>query len=290
MTHLAIWAIRFVALLPLSWLRWIGTLLGYLLWLGVGKRRAVVQANLDACFPAIGREERRRMCRRVFVRFAQSWLDRGWIWHASEDLLRRRLKLVGRDQDIVLLGGNESVLVFAPHFFGLDAAATAVTLHLRRPLASIYTRQSNAVADAWIAKGRKRLGGVFLYRRLDGPKPLIAALRAGSLLYLLPDMDFGPRDSVFTPFFGMQAATVPSLSRFAKLGRAKVVPVWARMMRWGYEVQVMPAWSGFPSDDALADTARMNCWLEEQVRANPDQYYWLHRRFKTRPPGETSIY
>lgn len=289
-TRLAIGAIRLVALLPLPWLRWLGSALGHGVWIVVGPRRAVVDANLRVCFPQLDQAQRRRMVRAVFVRFAQAWLDRGWLWHGSEQLLRQRLSLQGQNQDIAVLSGKEPVLVFAPHFIGLDAGWTALALHLRRPLATLYTRQSNAIADAWVAQGRQRLGEVRLFQRLDGPKPLLASLRAGSLLYLLPDMDFGARDSVFVPFFGVPAATVTSLSRFAKLGRAKVAPVLTRMTPDGYVVQVMPAWSDFPSEDALADTARMNRWLEEQVQADPQQYYWLHRRFKTRPPGAASIY
>ena len=289
-TRLAIGAIRLAALLPLPWLRWLGKLVGQVVWLVVGKRRAVVDANLRICFPQLGQAQRRRLVRTVFVRFAQAWMDRGWLWHGSEPLLRQRLRLLGQDRDIALLRGKEPMLVFAPHFVGLDAGWTALALHLRRPLATLYTRQSNAISDAWVAQGRQRFGEVRLFQRFDGPKPLLASLRAGALLYLLPDMDFGPRDSVFVPFFGVPAATVTSLSRIARLGRAKVVPVMARMTGNGYEVQVMPAWSDFPSDDALADTVRMNRWLEEQVQADPSQYYWLHRRFKTRPPGETSVY
>lgn len=290
MTRLAIGLIRLVALLPLPWVRWIGKLVGLAIWLVVGKRRAVVDANLRACFPQLGQEQHGRMVRAVFEHFAQAWMDRGWLWHGSERLLRQRLNLVGQDLDIDLLRGKEPVLAFAPHFMGLDAGWTALALHLRRPLATLYTRQANASADAWVAQGRQRLGDVRLFQRLDGPKPLLASLRAGSLLYLLPDMDFGPRDCVFVPFFGVAAATVTSLSRFAKLGRAKVMPVLTQMTPKGYDVHVMPVWPDFPSHDALADSIRMNRWLEEQVLAMPEQYYWLHRRFKTRPPGEASIY
>ncbi len=165
-----------------------------------------------------------------------------------------------------------------------------MALYLQRPLTTLYTRQSNPVADHWVAQGRKRLGDVRLFRRDDGPKPLLASLRQGELLYLLPDMDFGPRESIFTPFFGVQAATVTSLSRFAKLGRARVVPVLARMTAAGYEVQVLASWPDFPSGDAAADAAQMNRRLEGYVIERPDEYYWLHRRFKSRPYGDPPVY
>jgi KDO2-lipid IV(A) lauroyltransferase len=115
-------------------------------------------------------------------------------------------------------------------------------------------------------------------------------LRRGGVLYLLPDMDFGPTQSVFVPFFGVPAATVPSLSRFARLGRARVMPVLTRLTRTGYEIELLPVWDGFPTGDAIADTTLMNHRLETWIREMPEQYYWVHRRFKTRPPGEPAVY
>ena len=110
------------------------------------------------------------------------------------------------------------------------------------------------------------------------------------MFYLLPDMDFGPSDSVFVPFFGVPAATLPSVPRFARLGRAKVITVLPRITPQGYTVELMPAWKDFPGDDAVADTALMNRRLEGFIATMPEQYYWVHKRFKTRPPGETGVY
>jgi Kdo2-lipid IVA lauroyltransferase/acyltransferase len=121
-------------------------------------------------------------------------------------------------------------------------------------------------------------------------REITQSLRAGEPLYLLPDMDFGDKGAEFVPFFGTLAATVPSLSRFARLGKAKVVPVITRLTPTGYDVQVLPAWQDFPSADAHADTARMNAELEGYIRSMPAQYYWVHKRFKTRPPGEAELY
>ncbi len=289
-TRFAILAIRLVGLLPLSWVRLLGRALGYVLWIVAVPRRSIVGANLRECFPELGAAERARLNRAVFVSFAQSWVDRGWLWHAKPDLLRRRLRLVGKPQDLLALQDRQPTLAFVPHFVGLDALLTTLALHLQRPLATLYTKQANPVADRWVVQGRERLGDVRLYQRADGPKPLIASLRGGALLCLLPDMDFGSRDSIFVPFFGVQAATVTSLSRFAKLGRARVIPMVARMTDAGYEVRVLEAWSDFPSADTRADTVRMNRCLEGYVKDCPDEYYWLHRRFKSRPAGAPPVY
>ncbi|RZJ57830.1 MAG: lipid A biosynthesis acyltransferase, partial [Acidovorax sp.] len=131
---------------------------------------------------------------------------------------------------------------------------------------------------------------VRMLNRSHGVKPIIANLRQGGLLYLLPDMDYGRNDSVFVPFYGVTTATIPSLSRFARLGRAKVVGVYSRMTPTGYVAEVSPAWANFPTDDVDADTERMNRELQAVIDTMPEQYYWVHKRFKTRPEGEPGLY
>lgn len=278
---------RLIGHLPLPWVRGLGWALGWLLYLLAAPRRHVASTNLRLCFPEKSQADIRALVIRTFVHFAQAWLDRGWLWHGAPELVRRRLSLAGAVSE---LQGREPVVIFAPHFVGLDAGWTALTQQLPRHFTTIYTDQSNKVLDAWILVGRQRFGSARLFGRADGVKAIVAALRSGDPLYLLPDMNFGLEDSVFVPFYGVSAATVPSLSRFARLGRAKVVPVITRLTRQGYEVQVMPAWQGFGSDDAVADTARMNQHLQTYIDSMPDQYFWVHKRFKNRPPGVPPVY
>lgn len=278
---------RLVGVLPLSWVRALGWGFGWVLYLLVRPRRRVVHANLRLCFPQLDARRRRALAIETFIRFAQAWLDRGWLWHGAPDVTRRRLTLTGA---VAELQGETPTVIFAPHFMGLDAGWTALTQQLPRRFTTIYTNQANPVVDAWILAGRRRFGQGRLFGRIDGVKTIVAALREGEPLYLLPDMNFGPEDSVFVPFYGVPAATVPSLSRFARLGRAKVVPVVTRMTKTGYEVRVMPAWADFPTDDAEADTARMNRSLQDYIDAMPGQYYWVHKRFKDRPAGSSPVY
>lgn len=282
-----VWVMQRLAYLPLAWVRTLGWLLGWVLYALVLPRRRVVFINLRLCFPKLSQQDLRALARQTFIHFAQAWLDRGWLWHGPDDLVRQRLTLTGA---LDALQGSEPVVIFAPHFVGLDAGWTALTQQLPRHFQTIYTPQSNHVLDDWILAGRQRFGQAQLMLREDGVKPLVAALRQGDPLYLLPDMSFGLSESVFVPFYGISAATVPSLSRFAKLGRAQVVPVITRLTPQGYTVEVQPAWKDFPTDDALADTARMNLQLQTYIDAMPDQYYWVHKRFKTQPPGQTAPY
>ena len=278
---------QLMAFLPLPVIRALGTGLGWLLYALVAPRRRVVHTNLALCFPERNDAERRQLARQTFVYFAQAWLDRSWLWHAPKAWVARRVHLTGAVDE---LSGTDPTVIFTPHFVGIDAAWGGVAQRVERLSTTIYTNQSNKLVDAWILRGRQRFGNMRLFGRIDGVKPIITALRQGQPLYLLPDMDFGPDDSVFVPFYGVQTATVPSLSRFARLGRARVVAVLARMTPQGYEVEFTPAWKDFPTDDLLADTARMNAHLQTYINTMPAQYYWVHKRFKTRPEGQDSLY
>ncbi|HQO54612.1 MAG TPA: lipid A biosynthesis acyltransferase, partial [Ottowia sp.] len=286
-THPGVWLMRALAPLPLPWLRALGDVLGRLLFALARRRRHIALVNLRLAFPAWSEAERMDVARRSFIAFAQSFIDRAWVWHAPDAVVRQRIRLTGAVDE---LRRPEAAVLFAPHFYGMDAGGAAIMQQAVAKGGSIYSPQSGAATDAWVRAGRERFGDVVLINRRDGVKPVVKSLREGRYLYLLPDMDLGPEESVFVPFFGVPAATVPSLPRLARLGRARVVPTVTRMTPGGYEVQVHPAWSGYPGDDPVADTALMNRRLEDWIRTMPEQYYWVHKRFKTRPAGEPSVY
>lgn len=278
---------RLIAPLPLPIVRGMGWLLGQLLYLLIWPRRKIVRVNLSLCFPSMPPLERKQLERQVFVRFAQAWLDRSWLWHGSREQLAQRLQVTG---DVRALTDEPRLVLFSPHFVGLDAGGVAITKEQMRPLCSIYASQRNAVVDAWILEGRKRFGGLRLFARMEGVREIAASVEAGEALYLLPDMDFGVHGAEFVPFFGVNAATVTSLSRFSRLCKAKVITLSNRMTAQGYEVNFSAPWENFPTRDAKLDTERMNRELEALVKLAPDQYYWVHKRFKTRPQGEPSVY
>ena len=278
---------RFLALWPLPLLRALGWLLGHLLFALAHSRRHIVEVNLGLCFPQLSAAQRGRMAKRHFVVLVQSLLDRSWLWHGSELVLRRRLSVKG---DVRPLQGAEPVVMLAPHFVGMDAGGTVLTMLQGVSMASIYTRQRNPTLDEWVRQGRNRSGRIKLYFRQQGVKQIVSGLRGGDKLYLLPDMDFRREDSVFVPFYGIEAATVPSLSRFARLGRAQVMTVVTRLTPQGYCLEVGPVWPDFPTPDTLADTAQMNRVLQSVIDTMPEQYYWVHKRFKTRPEGEPGLY
>ncbi|RZJ13324.1 MAG: lipid A biosynthesis acyltransferase [Acidovorax sp.] len=285
--RLGVWFMRVLARLPLPVLRNMGWLIGRTLFVLAAPRRRVALRNLALCYPDAPEAQRRVWAQETFVVFCQSWLDRSWLWFAPRDVVQARVKLTGAVQE---LEGDTPTIIFAPHFYGMDAGGSALTLHTSRAFTSIFSTHPDPAVDAWFREGRQRFGDVRMLNRNDGVKPIIANLRKGGLLYLLPDMDFGRNDSLFVPFFGVQAATVPSLPRFARLGRAKVIAMVTRLTPAGYVAEISPAWPGYPTEDAEADTALMNANLQRYIDVSPGQYYWVHKRFKTRPEGEASVY
>ena len=279
--------------LPLAVLAPIGRGLGLLLYAFVGARRRVALRNLELCLPELPASGRRRLAREHFRWLGRSIIERGVLWYAPPARLKRLIHIEG---DVTLAERSERpVMWLVPHFMGLDVAGASVLLFQRHRAASIYQEQSNPVMDAAMRRGRLRLseeGNAEIYPRSHSAKPLLRAIRRGDAFFNLPDMDFGERDAAFVPFFGVPAATLLAPSRMARAMNMVVQPVLALMLPGGqgYRVQFLPPWEQFPTSDALVDTARMNAWIEEEIRRHPAQYLWVHKRFKTRPPGEAPLY
>lgn len=272
--------------LPLPALRAIGGGLGKVLYALGRERRKVALINLRLCFPEKSEAEREELARRHFIAFSRAVLDRTLGWWASKERLERIIRITGVEH----LNDPEGrpVIMLSPHFVGLDAGATRISMFVRG--CSVYSNQKNPVFNKLLYDGRIRFTDAVLLSRQDGMRKIIKAMKDGYKFYYLPDMDFGPKESIFVPFFGVQAATIPGVSRLARLTGAKVVACITRQVKDGYEVEVMPAWSDFPGESVEADTAYVNRFIEEQVLRMPEQYFWLHKRFKTRPPGEQRFY
>lgn len=297
--HTTVTSLATRALLGLLWLlHWLplgaqagfGRALGALLYRLAGSRRRIALRNLELCFPQMTLAERAALAREHFGWLGRSIVERGLLWWAPRERLARLIHVEG-EVDLAERS-DRPVMWLVPHFMALDVAGAAVLLFQKKKGASIYQQQTNPVMDAIMRRGRLRLGNAVIFPRSDSAKPLIREIRQGSGFFNLPDMDFGERDAAFVPFFGVSAATLLAPSRMARLLNMVVQPVLAEMLPGGqgYRVRFLPPLTDFPSDDALADTARMNRWIEEQIRANPAQYLWVHKRFKTRPAGEASLY
>ena len=275
------WILHFF---PLRMQSFVGNALGVPVFLFIRERRDVTRINLAKCFPQKSFLERERIARAHWRSFMRSFLERGNLWWGSAQAIRRMVRIDGTEH---LPTGK--VILLAPHFVGLDA--TLSRLSLDYPVAMMYSRQKDPRFDRLMLRGRTRFRGQ-MFPRQAGIKEGLRAIESGALYYYLPDLDFGAHRAVFVPFFGVPAATVTGLSYIARETGAAVVPCVTRMLPGGegYVATLYPAWRDFPSGDDVADARRMLAFIEERILEMPEQYFWLHKRFKTRPAGEARFY
>jgi Kdo2-lipid IVA lauroyltransferase/acyltransferase len=286
LTQIGIGFLWLIHLLPLRVIGWIGAAAGVALFhLGRGR---VTLINLKACFPEMSDAARRKLARCHFIAVSRSFLELGILSWSSKERIKAIVRL--EDAEHLSGAGHRPVILLAPHFVGLEMGGSRIAVELRS--ATLYSRQKNAALEALVVRTRTRFGNVALFPRQEGLRGAIRAIRDKRAFYFLPDQDFGSRDSIFVPFFGVAAATAPILSRLSKLTGALVVPCVTRQLPGsaGYVMRFYPAWKDFPSADRAADTRRMNEFIEDRVREMPEQYLWIHKRFKTRPTGEADFY
>jgi KDO2-lipid IV(A) lauroyltransferase len=286
MTRIALFLMWLLHWLPLPVLAACGRLFGRLLFRFGRERRRVALVNLGLCFPDMSEAQKSALAVRHFEAFGRSFLERGLLWWASAARIRRLVKVEGMERLEALQG--RPVILLVPHFVGLDMGWTRLTLE--RDMVSIYANQKNLLFNAALHRGRLRFGGSELLSRQEGTRRAIKAMKAGRPFYYLPDMDYGRRDTIFVPFFGVPAATITGMSRLARMTGAAVLPVITRMEGNRYVVAIGEPWADFPGDSIEADTRRMNAFIEAEILKMPEQYFWLHKRFKTRPRGENKVY
>jgi KDO2-lipid IV(A) lauroyltransferase len=286
MTRLIIALMWLLHWLPLPLLALVGKALGLALYLLVGERRKVTLTNLGLCFPGLSAAQTSALARRHFMAFGRSIVELGLWWWASPARIRRLVRLEGGER--LAAYKDKPVILLVPHFVGIDAGW--IRMALEQGLVAIYTRQKNRVFEAAMNDGRLRFGNCDLASRQEGTRKALKAMKGGRFFHYSPDMDYGPKESIFVPFFGVQTATITGLSRLARLTGATVIPVITRMEGSGYVARVGEPWAAYPGDDEIADARRLNAFIEAEVERSPEQYYWLHKRFKTRPPGEAKFY
>ena len=276
--------------LPLPILGRIGNGVGSLLFVLLHHRRHIALTNLRLCLPDLDDQERLRIARAHFQGYARSVLERGILWWASPERLRRLIQIV---QAVPTSTAAARPTIFlCPHFVCLEVAGVAITM--AGPACSMYTAQRNRIFNEALRKGRLRFtpDERNLIARESGIKPIIRAMRDGRPFLMLPDMDFGRRESVFVPFFGVPAATLTAPARLTTATDGQVIPVVTRFLPnyEGWQVIFYPPWDNYPGADIEAATARMNAFIEARVLEAPSEYFWSHKRFKTRPQGLAGVY
>ena len=274
--------------LPLPILGRIGKAVGSVLFMVLRKRRHITLTNLRLAMPELSEQQRVALARQHFQAYSRSIWERAILWWAPQARLRRLIKVEPRVPLEQIQAGP--TILLCPHFVCLDVAGVAVMLETS--LCSIYVQQKNKAFDDVLRAGRSRFRPVKLFSRKEGVKPIIRAMRDHLPYFMLPDMDFGEKDSAFVDFFGTPAATLTAPGRIAASTGAAVIPVVATFLPdyEGWKVTFYPAWEDYPGDDMVTAARRMNAFIEERVREAPAEYFWTHKRYKTRPEGEVSPY
>ena len=276
--------------LPLPLLGRFGAAIGSLLFATLRSRRHIALTNLRLTMPELSEAERVDIARRHFQAYSRSVWERAILWWAPEARLKRLIQIEPNGVIPVAEMTSKPTILLCPHFVCLDVAGAAIAMEASA--SSMYVTQKNAAFDQVLRAGRARFKPVKLFTRQDGIKPILRALRDKLPYFMLPDMDFGEKDAEFVPFFGVEAATLTATARIAATTGAQVMPVIATFLPnyQGWRVKFYPVWDNYPGDDMVAATRRMNQFIEERVREAPAEYFWTHKRFKTRPNGEPSLY
>ena len=277
-----------VARLPLALLFPLGKQLGRLLFRCGGRRRRITEANLGLCFPDLGPSEVQALEGRVFEAVALGVLELCLVWLNPGRDLRRRVRVEGERLFQDALAQGRGLLLLGGHFAALDICAPA--LCALGPVDALYRGNRNPVWERLQVRGRRRCFNAVLERK--DVRGALRSLKAGRALWYAPDQDYGPKHFVFAPFFGIDAATITAPARLAAANQTPVLMLTQHRdyAARTWTMRFAPPPPNFPSGDEREDAAAVNRAIEAAVREHPEQYLWLHRRFKTRPPGEEGFY
>ena len=288
LTRLGVFIFWMIHFLPFRIIVAIGNGTGLLLYFLAAERRRVGDINLKLCFPDMSDEARKKLLQDHFRMFGRGLFERSILWWSSAARINSLIRIEGVEHFEAISG--QPAILLTPHFVGMDVGGQWIAQHT--DTVCMYSNQKNMYLTELLLEKRARFRNQRLYSRQQGLRPILKGMRAGMPFIYPPDQDQGIRDGAYVPFFGVPAATMTSVSRLAQMTGAKVVPCITRLLPGseGYVLTFYPAWENYPSGDDIADTRRMNEFIEQRVLEMPEQYFWLHKRFKTRPEGEKKFY
>lgn len=281
--------LRLMAALPFAWQLRLGRGLGQVGRRLARRRRHVVRVNLTLCFPDLSPAERERLLAEHFAALGAGLFETAMAWWAPDEQIRRLVRVEGVAHLDKALQEGRGVILLTGHFTTLELGARFLTRHCS--FHAIYRRHDNPLFQTIMRDWRERRSGYPPLTRTD-MRGMIRALRKGRAVWYAPDQNFGAEEGVFVPFFGVSTYTTTATARLARIAGARVVPYFPQRLPGtaGYVIRILPALEDFPSDDLTADSRRVNELIEAAAKHCPEQYYWVHRRFKSRPPGEKDCY
>lgn len=278
---------RLSVILPASWQLAIGNSIGQLMWLFAKDRARIARRNLELCFPELTDLQRQDLLRRNMHTMGMMPLETALSWWASDETLAKRVDYQGLVHLQAALAKGKGVILLTGHFTSMELGGRLIML--KQPAYVMFRELKSPLFNAVMLKYRQfHSEGTVLQADMRG---MLRALKKNKVVWYAPDQDFGRRTCVFAKFFGVQAATIPATARIAKMSGAAVVPyIPIRQPDGRYLIDIGPALENYPTDDELVDAQRINDWVESQVRRAPEQYLWVHRRFKTQPEGKGQLY
>ena len=279
---------RLLAFLPLPVLAFLGTVIGDISYFLVSSRRKIALKNIQSCFPQWSENKAKHVTRSCFRLIGQTLFFSAIGWWTPRKKLNKLVTVINREPYDQALDRGENIILLAPHFCSLEIAG--LVLSQERPMITMYQHTKNLLVDKFVKLGRGRFGGILIERK-EPLRNLIRLIRKGYPFYYLPDQD-ARNKGVFAPFFGIQASTIPMLGKFAAMSKSIVIPCSTKILPAGkgFEVRLGHPLENFPTGDDLKDTTIMNNAIEKMIEPMPEQYFWVHKRFKTRPAGETGFY
>ena len=266
--------------LPWRMQMWLGRQLGLLMFHTLKRRRYICCVNLELAFPDMLPDERLALNRDHFISLGQGLLEAALSWWGSEKRLRKLAQLEGLE-NLMQAREQGGVVLLSAHFTSLELGGRMLAPYL--PLHVVYRPHQNAVIERVVARLRARRYGKAISR--DNIRAMLHSLRQGMAVWYAQDQHFDQKNSLFVPFFGVEAATNTATTRIAGLGKAQVVPFFTVRTDNGYLLRFLPALQDFPGESVHTDTLRINRIIEQQVAEFPAQYLWTHRRYKTSPDG-----
>lgn len=279
-----------VTQLPYRALLAIGRLLGAGMYRVAGERRRIAARNLELCYPEKSAKERKHLLKENFASTGIAFFEMAMSWWWSRQRLARLAHVEGLEHLKQAQLDGKGVILMALHFTTLEIGAAL--LGQKHTIDGMYREHGNPLFDYIQRRGRERHNFDSLAVEREDVRGMLKLLRAGRAIWYAPDQDYGAKQSIFVPLFGIQAATVTATSKFARLGKALVVPFTQERLAdgSGYRLVIHPPLTDFPGESDEVDCLRINQWIEASVRECPEQYLWTHRRFKSRPPGGAKLY
>lgn len=284
----AVLLLRLVAMLPYKAKLLAGKGFGLLGHRLAKRRKHITETNIRLCFPELDDQARAAMVKEIFIQNGIGFFEIAWAWWASPQDIAGRYQVEGLEHIESAKSGGKGVVLVGAHFVHLDLCG--LMLNQVTPMDVIYRKNNDPVFEHTITSGRQRVFKHVLER--SDMRNIVRKLREGRVVWYSPDQDFGNRQSVFAPFFGVEASTLITTAQLARMGKANVCGVahYRDPITHQYRIVFNPIDTSFPSGNDIEDATTINRLLERGIRQQPEQYMWVHRRFKTRPPGEASVY